>query len=43
MATAAMKCDDLKALLNLIANDVMTPVGDTANASTLTAQVTALS
>jgi hypothetical protein len=43
MATAGAKCDDLKALLNLIANDVLIPAGDTTNAATLAAQVTALS
>jgi hypothetical protein len=43
MTTAQMKCDDLKSLLNLIASDVLTPAGDTTNAATLAAQVTALS
>ena len=38
MATAGAKCDDLKQLLG-----VLTPAGDTTNASTLTAQITALS
>jgi hypothetical protein len=43
MTTAGAKCDDLKQLLSVIINDVLTPAGDTTNASTLTAQITALS
>jgi hypothetical protein len=35
--------DDLKQLLGVIINDVMTPAGDTTNASTLTTQITNLS
>jgi hypothetical protein len=43
MATAQTKCDDLKQLLGVLISDVLTPAGDTTNASTLTAQITALS
>jgi hypothetical protein len=43
MLTAGAKCDDLKQLLGVLVNDVLTPAGDTTNASTLTAQITALS
>jgi len=43
MATAGAKCDDLKQLLGVLVNDVLTPAGDSTNATTLTAQITALS
>jgi hypothetical protein len=43
MTTAQAKCDDLKQLLSVIINDVMTPASDTTNATTLTNQITALS
>jgi len=42
MALAELKCQEVIVLLNYLVNDVLTPAGDTANASTLTAQVTAL-
>ena len=43
MATASAKCDDLKQLLGVLINDVLTPAGDTTNAATLTNQISALS
>jgi hypothetical protein len=42
MALAELKCQEIIVLLNYLVNDVLTPAGDTSNASTLTAQVTAL-
>jgi hypothetical protein len=43
MTTAEAKCDDLKQLLSVIINDVLTPAGDASNITTLNAQITALS
>jgi hypothetical protein len=43
MQLLQLKCDELVDLMNFLVNDVLTPAGDTGNASTLTAQVTALS
>jgi hypothetical protein len=43
MAVAQAKCDDLKQLLGVLVNDVLTPAGDSTNATTLTNQITALS
>ena len=43
MLTAGAKCDDLKQLLGVIINDVLTPAGDSTNATTLTTQITNLS
>jgi hypothetical protein len=43
MTTAGAKCDDLKQLLGVLVNDVLTPAGDSTNATTLTNQITALS
>jgi hypothetical protein len=42
-ALAELKCQELETLLNFIVTDILTPAGDTANASTLTTEVTALS
>jgi hypothetical protein len=43
MVVAQAKCDDLKQLLGVLINDVLTPAGDSTNATTLTNQITALS
>jgi phage terminase large subunit-like protein len=43
MATAQAKCDDLKQMLGVTITDVLTPAGDSTNATTLTNQMTALS
>ena len=43
MAVAQAKCDDLKQLLGVLVTDVLTPAGDSTNATTLTNQITALS
>jgi hypothetical protein len=43
MVVAQAKCDDLKQLLGVLVNDVLTPAGDSTNATTLTNQITALS
>ena len=43
MLTAGARRDDLKQMLGVLVNDVVTPAGDTTNASTLTAQIMALS
>jgi hypothetical protein len=43
MGVAQAKCDDLKQLLGALVNDVLTPAGDSTNATTLTNQITALS
>jgi hypothetical protein len=43
MVVAQAKCDDLKQMLGVIINDVLTPAGDTTNAATLTTQITNLS
>ena len=40
---AELKCQELETLLNFIVNDILTPAGDTANASTFSTEVTALS
>ena len=40
---AQAKCDDLKQLLCVLVTDVLTPVGDSTNATALTNQITALS
>jgi hypothetical protein len=37
-----LKCDEIVDLLNFLNTDVFTPAGDTTNAATLTAQVTAV-
>lgn len=43
MALADLKCRELITLLNFISADIMTPGGDSSNATTLGTQVTALS
>jgi thiamine biosynthesis lipoprotein ApbE len=43
MAEAQTRCQELTVLLNYIVNDILTPAGDSANASTITTQVNALS
>jgi hypothetical protein len=37
------KCDNLKQLLGVLVNDVLTPAGDSTDATTLTNEITALS
>ncbi len=43
LVEAQLKCQELIALLNFINNDILTPASDSGNASTITAQITALS
>jgi hypothetical protein len=43
MVVAQAKCDDLKQVLSALVTDVLTPAGDSTNATTLTNQITALS
>jgi hypothetical protein len=43
MAEAQTRCQELSAMLTFMVNDILTPAGDSANASTLTTQINALS